>query len=206
VARDRVSVHEGLSPEDVNSFVSLYRIPNGAIFGRVQEELGEAKSPDPGAPLLAMAPYVDPRLGFEYRPPAGWTRVPTAQGMAAVDGTTWDYAASFQIVVQRYPTIEDYVDRYGRYYLSRGRVTAPVDLRVNGRPAVQVEIDLFDAPRIEQVTLVEVGDGRLLVVTADCPREAAPAYRPWFQAALQSLEITELPGDAWPGARRSKRD
>jgi hypothetical protein len=78
-------------------------------------------------------------------------------------------------------------------------MTQPAELVVNGRRALQVEIDLFDAPRLEQVTLVEVGDGRLLVVIADCPRESIEAYRPWFQAALVSLEITELPDEAWPG-------
>jgi hypothetical protein len=199
VARDRISVHEGLSPEDVNSFVSLYRLPEGTIFGRVAEVEAEPPPVEPGAPQLAMAPYVDARLGFEFHPPAGWTRVPTALGMAAVHGTTWDYVASFQIVVQRYATIEDYVERYGPYYRRRGRMSRPVELAVDGRRAVQVEIDLSDAPRFELVTLVEVGDGRLLVVTADCPSEVRAAYRPWFQAALASLEITDLPGDAWPG-------
>lgn len=205
VARDRVTVHEGLSPEDVNSFVSLYRLPNGSLYGRARTGADVAASPDPGTPQLAMAPYVDTRLGFEYRPPSGWTRVPTAQGMAAVHGTTWDYVASFQIVVQRYATIEDYLDRYGPYYLNRGRMTRPAELLVNGRRALQVEIDLVDAPRLEQVTLVEVGDGRLLVVIADCPRESIEAYRPWFQAALASLEITELPDEAWPSRRGRRR-
>ena len=204
VARDRISVHEGLSAEDLNSFVSLYQLPNGAIFGRVQPPDEAALPADPGAPQLAMAPHVDVRLGFEYHPPAGWTRVRTAQGTASVDGTTWDYVASFQIVVQRYATIRDYVDRYGRYYLSRGRVGPPAELLVDGRPALQVEIELFDAPRLEQVTLVEVGDGRLVVVTADCPRDAIQAYRPWFRAALASLEITELPEEAWPERRRRR--
>jgi hypothetical protein len=152
-----------------------------------------------------MAPYVDTRLGFEYRPPAGWLRVPTAFGMAAVDGTTWDYDASFQVVVQRYPTIRAYLERYGDYYLRRGRASPARERLVDGRPALQLEIELFEAPRTEQITLVEVGDGRVLVVIADCPREAIAAYRPWFEAALGSLEITELPSEAWPPHRRGPR-
>ena len=30
------------------------------------------------------------------------------QGMVAIDGVTWDYTASFQVIVHRYPTILDY--------------------------------------------------------------------------------------------------
>jgi hypothetical protein len=202
VARDRVLVNEGLSTEDVNSFVSLYQLPNGTLFGRATPDPSPPGPADPGAPQLAMAPYVDARHGYELRPPGGWTRVRTGHGMVAVDGVTWDYVASFQIVVQRYDTIEDYLDRYAGYYARRGLISPPAALVVNGRRAVQAEIDLFEAPRIEQITLVEVGDGRLLVVVADCPRERIEAYRPWFSATLASLEITDLPGDAWPGRRR----
>jgi hypothetical protein len=70
---------------------------------------------------------------------------------------------------------------------------------VNGRRALQAEIAVFEAPRIEQITLIEVGDGRLIVIIADCPRETIEAYRPWFSAALASLEITDLPDEGWPG-------
>jgi len=198
VARDRIMVQEGLSAEDVNSFVSLYQLPNGTLFGRVAE--GESAPPpgDPGLPELAIAPYVDSRLGFEFHPPAGWMRVATAQGMVAVHGVTWDYTASFQIVVHRFPTIESYLERYSRYYLSRGHLSRPARLVVNGRRALQTEIEVFEAPRIEQITLIEVGDGRLIVIIADCPSEAIEAYRPWFSAALASLEITELPEEGWP--------
>jgi predicted Zn-dependent protease len=35
VVRDRLIVAEGLSTEDVNSFVSLYRLPNGTVYGSV---------------------------------------------------------------------------------------------------------------------------------------------------------------------------
>jgi hypothetical protein len=202
IARDRASVNEGLSLEDVNSFVSLYRLPNGTLFGRVPPGPSEPPSAtDPGPPSLAMAPYVDARLGFEFRPPGGWTRVPTARGMVAVHGVTWDYSASFQIVVQRFPTIEAYLERYGDYYRRRGRLSRPAPLVVNGRRALQFEIAVFDEPTREQMTLVEVGDGRLLVIIADCAPEAFDAYRPWFQQALGSLEITDLPEDAWPPGR-----
>jgi len=204
VARDRVSVNEGLSPEDVNSFVSLYRIPNGTLFGRAAEGERQLSSPGPGPAKLAIAPHVDTRLGFEYRPPAGWMRVPTAQGMAAVDGTTWDYTASLQVVVQRYPTVQAYLDRFGAYYAQRGQLTEPSEIEVAGRRALQVEIDRFDAPRVEQITLVEVGDGRLLIVIGDCPRDAIDAYRPWFQAAVASMKLTELPDEAWPRARGAR--
>ena len=48
------------------------------------------------------------------------------------------------------------------------------------------------------IRLIEVGDGRVIVIMADCPRETIDAYRPWFSAALASLEITELPEEGWP--------
>ena len=204
VARDRRTVPEGLSDEDLNSFESLYRLPNGAIFGRVaptDAAPGEPVKPGPGPPALAMAPYVDVRRGYSLRLPAGWTHFGTEHGLVVVDGATWDYTASFQVMVQRYATIEAYLERYGPYYLSRGAISRPVELVVNGRRAVQAEIVLFEAPRIEQVTLIEIGDGRLLVVTADSPIESVDEYRAWFRALVASLSITDQPEDAWPGRR-----
>lgn len=205
VARDRRTVPEGLSDEDLNSFESLYRLPNGAIFGRVPQPdaaPGAPVEPGPGPPVLAMAPYVDVRRGYSLRLPAGWTHFGTEQGVVVVDGVTWDYRASFQVMVQRYATIEAYLERYGPYYLSRGAVSPPVDLVVSGRRALQAEIVLFEAPRVEQVTLIEIGDGRLLVVTADSPVEGADEYRAWFRTLVSSLAITDRPEDAWPGPRR----
>ena len=65
VVRDRILVR-GPSMEDANSFVSLYRLPNGTVFGHIPS--GEPAALHPmeqptGPPRLAMAPYVDPRLG-----------------------------------------------------------------------------------------------------------------------------------------------
>jgi hypothetical protein len=194
VVRDRITVTEGLSNEDVNSFVSLYQLPNGTVFGRLPSDHRREDAPsEPGAPKLSIGPYVDSRLGFSLRPPQGWVRVPTAQGMVAVDGVTWDYTASFQIVVHRYPTIESYLERFASYYLSRGRIAPPRSLLVEDRRALRISIQDFEGRFFEDITLIEVGDGRLIVAIGECPPEAAEAYRPWFDAALASLDITEFP-------------
>jgi hypothetical protein len=103
--------------------------------------------------------------------------------------------------VQRYATVEEFLERYGAYYSRRGAIGEPTEQRVDGRRAVQTEIVLRDAPRIELVTLIEVGDGRILVVTADGPRDSWEAYRPWFDAVLATLRILDHPEDGWPRSR-----
>lgn len=197
VARDRnfgVESHRlgvpGLADEDVNSFVSLYQIPNGTIFGHVAREApAPSVPPRPGPPELAMGPYVDARLGFEFRPPSGWMRVPTAQGVVVVDGVTWEPSPSLQIVVHRYATLEAFLERYGAWFLTRGRLTPPEPLRVGGRRALRVEVEDPDGLAWEEVTLIETGDGRIFAITGECPPELAGDYRPWFRAALETLEI-----------------
>ena len=191
VVRDRVSVRE-LSLEDVNSFVSLYRLPNGTVYARIPP--GGAPEPPPpgpppGAPELAIAPYVDARLGFELRLPAGWMQVPTAQGVVAVDGVTWDYTASFQVVVHRYPTLEAFMERYGGHYLTHGRIRHQRFLTLEGRRAFEIEIGDPTGELVERTSFIETGDGRVVAVIAEAPVALAAAYRPWFDASLASLEI-----------------
>jgi len=204
VARDHTVALEshrvgtpGLSAEDVNSFVSLYELPNGAVYGHAPGpgatgSRRERLAARPGPPELAMGPYVDARLGFAFRPPKGWMRVPTAQGIAVVDGVTWEPSPSLQIVVHRYPTIESFLERYGTYYGGRGRVSIPEPVVVAGRRALRVAIDDFEGLAFEEGTLIETADGRILVGTGECPPELAGDYRPWFRAALATLEIVEL--------------
>ncbi len=197
MVRDRVQV-DGLSLQDVNSFVSLYRLPNGTVFTRMAPgaEVAPSKTPLPGSvPRLDGKSHEDPRLGFSIRPPLNWLRTETARGMVAVDGTTWDYTASFQVIVQRYPTIEAYLERYGHAYRRHGRVLRDVVLEVNGYPARQMSIANTRLDVVEQITFIEAGDGRVFVVIADCPVESTEAYRPWFEAVLASLEIWDVPQD-----------
>jgi hypothetical protein len=197
VVRDRMTVSEGLSVQDVNTFVSLYRLPNGTVFARVPEDgqLPRAERPPPsGPPLLALAPHVDARLGFNIRPPRGWLALETRQGMIAVDGTTWDYTASFQVVVSRFAGIDAYVQRYREYYRRRGRLVHTEEMVINGREARQGLLLRAGGELAEEVTLIDGGDGRVWVITAECPTRDLPAFHAWFDASLASLEIWQGTG------------
>jgi hypothetical protein len=138
---------------------------------------------------LALAPYVDARLGFALKPPDGWLSLDTGQGMVAVDGVTWDYSASFQVIVARYATIDDYLARFGDHYLQRGRLVHYEPMVVNGMRAVHGVVARHEGGSVEEITLIESGDGRVFVVIADCAIEHLSAYSPWFAAALASLEV-----------------
>ncbi len=195
IMRDRAVPR--LSHQDVNSFVSLYRLENGTIFGYVPpggRDADPGPLPPKGPPVLSLAPYVDSRLGFDVHLPVGWMRMETAQGMVAIDGVTWDYTASFQVIVHRYPTLESYLSRFGAYHLSTGEVITTDFTQVAGKRAFRAVVLNLDGRSADQITLIEVGDGRVIAVIADCPLESLNAYRVWFEAALASLEI-------WSGPR-----
>lgn len=192
VVRDRLPRGE-LGAEDANSFLNLYRLPPGTIYTRLAPEPpAEARPPVPsGPPRLAGAPHVDSRLGYEVQLPAGWTRLETDQGVVAVDGQTWDYEASIQVAVRRYATIESYLERYGAWHLGRRPVHSSRTRTLAGRTAAEYVLVPSREGLVESLFLVESGDGRVLVVTAECPAEDFHLYRAWFEAILASLELRE---------------
>jgi hypothetical protein len=190
VARDRIGP-EGLGAEDVNSFASLYAIPNGTIYRSLRGAAAPARVAAPeGPPRLSLAPHVDTRLGFEVQPPRNWTRVATPFGFAAVDGTTWDYEASFQIVVRRFDSVGEYLERHGPGHLADSRVLSAGEVRLAGRRARRVVLATRH-DSVEELTFLESGDGRVIVAIAECPADRHEAFAPWFAAALESLEVTE---------------
>jgi len=200
IIRESVRV-PGLSVEDVNSFVSLYQLPNGTVFDREggeregEEEPREsgfpakARPPDEGLEL-SVAPYVNSRLGFEFNPPRDWLRIETSRGMVAIDGLTWDSSASFQVVVEPYESIEEYLERFSSFFLSQGRLRfyGKID-DVAGYPTVQAIIEKREDGMLEEITLIEVGNGRLIVTIADCRIEYAETYLAWFRETRASLDI-----------------
>jgi hypothetical protein len=194
--RDRMLVREGLSVEDVNSFVTLYSLPNGSVFTEIDAaDAAPRDDPPPpaGPPMLALAPHVDSRLGFRIRLPHGWSRLETAQGVAAVDGVAWDYSASYQVVVSRESDVAEYLERYGPWYASRGRLLSVEELSLRGRRALQGVILRPPGDALEEVTLIESGDGRVIVVTAECAARHYAVYSAWFDATLASLDLDAAP-------------
>ncbi len=191
VVRDRVRVPE-LSIHDVNSFVTLYQLPSGTVFGRRApgaEASREPEPPPPSEPRLELAPWVDARRGFELRTPQGWMRFETARGMAAVDGVTWDSSASLQVIVEPHATLEAHLARFGAAYLSHGQLLQVGWIALDGRDALHATLASAEQGRLEDLVFVESGDGRLLVAIGDSPAEGADAWRPWFWASLATLRI-----------------
>jgi hypothetical protein len=195
IARDNPLVR-GPSDLDVNSFVSLYNLPNGTVYARPDSPTRppERSGPPPGPPLLAAAPHVDARFGYELRLPEGWQRFQTERGMIAADGLAWDYDATFQIIVRGYPTVAQYLARNGASHVGRGQVVEQRRLEVDGKPAWRLRVAGRTGPVMEELTFIQVGDGRVVVVIADCAAENYEAYRPWFQAILGTLDIARQAG------------
>jgi predicted Zn-dependent protease len=201
VARDRLGP-EGLIAEDVNSFLSLYAIPNGTIYTSLAP--AERRGVDPpalpeGPPRLALAPHVDARRGFEIQTPEGWLRISTPFGVAAVNGVSWDYDASFQLIVRRYQTVESYLERNAGAHFGASVVTSVSDASIAGHRARRYTLTRSDYGLSEEFSFIESGDGRVLVAIAECPVERQAAYRRWFDAVLASLEIQD---SSKPGADR----
>jgi len=192
--RDRIT-RDGLGIEDVNSFLSLYALPNGTLYRDLSlPPAREPARPDlpAGKPRLSLAPYVDSRLGFEVQTPHGWVRIPTRYGLAVVNGVTWDYEASLQVNVYRYRTVDAYLKRYGPAYLQGGIVVEQRDVAKAGRRGLQI-LRHTRRQTSELLTFLESGDGRVLVAIEECPLDLERDYAAWFDAVLDSLEIVPEP-------------
>jgi len=190
VVRDRLPRGE-LGTEDVNSFLSLYQLPHGTVYRQLGDEDPEPspdRGPPRGAPQLELAPHVDSRLGYEIQLPRGWTRLETTYGVVAVDGLTWDYEVSFQLNVRAYDSVREYLERYGAWHLTRGRVLDSGPVEDGPYPGMHFVLAIED-DRIEEITLLEPDDGRIVVVIWDSSASHHRVWQPWFRAALASLEL-----------------
>jgi hypothetical protein len=194
--RDQGSV-KGLSSTDVNSFLSLYSLPNGTRYAFVPEA-GRPPAPPPrpptARPSLHAAPHVDARHGFEVTRPDGWMRMGTDRGVFAANGPVWDRDASVEISVWPYPDTRSFLRRFNRALFEGTRLLGDGPLVVAGRPALWLAVSSDEGEREQEFVFVELGDGRLLMLLTDCPAEFAADWRPWFRDVLATLEIWDVPG------------
>jgi hypothetical protein len=186
------SLRGALSLEDVNSFVSLYRLPNGTVvvsdFDRVTTKLRDGAPPD-GDPSLAMAPHVNAKEGFEIRVPSGWVRVEGEFGLYAANGPIWDHDASLEIFFWPHPTTRDYLSRFGATLFRGSRLIHRAPVEVDGREGMLLVVESALEAVIKNFTFVELGDGRLMIILCEAPTDTISAWHPWFEKSLGSLQI-----------------
>ena len=198
VVPDR-KVARALSDRDVHSFLSLYRLPSGAHYAKVPPGgLPERppSGPPSGKPSVARAPHVDARAGFEWRPPAGWGRSETGHGVFAANGPVWDHDASMEIAVWPSDTVEEFYGRFVQPLLEKRWLRSRRYTEVGGLRGLVVDVEDDAADYAEEFTLVEIGDGRTLLMHTRAPLASRDAWRRWFAASMATLEIW----DAEPSA------
>ena len=200
VARDRLGARR-LSAQDVRSFAALYALPSGTVYARRRP--GEdpprvAAAPVTGPARLAEKAWDGTQYGFSVRLPEGWTVIAVDHGVAAVDGFAWDYDASLQILAVSVAGIDAYLAQYGAAHLRKGPLLGRRELEIAGRHALRFAVEVEENDSVEEVTLVEAGEGRVLLAIAESPAQAYAAYRPWLEAPFGSLTLHGPQAEAKP--------
>ena len=191
--RDRSAV-ASLSTLDIQSFVSLYRVPVGTVFGPAAPPGARpppARTPPPGPPRLQLAPQVDARRGLSLRVAQGWSAVESEHGIFAANGPVWDYDASLELAVWPHASLAEFDRRYGAAF-RRGlwlRRREPTHLGAHTGERLLAE-DAAGASAYD-VRFFELGDGRVLSVVSRYPLQAEREWAPWFAAMLATLDVRD---------------
>lgn len=197
-----------LTIEDVNSFISLYRLPNGTIFRTVGDPAEPSRKsnapgrPPDGSPILAMAPHVDAHAGFELRVPQDWTRVVSAHGLFAANGPLWDYDVSLEIFLWPHPTVADYLSRYGPALFRETQLVYRAPVVIDGRNADRIVVESMREATVKDFIFIELGDGRLMIILCESPIATTHLWQRWFVDSLGSLEIWPGPAGRMPAPNR----
>jgi hypothetical protein len=187
-----------ISEHDRNTFHALYRIRPGEVYVRTSEQRAppspEARRSPPKLDRLIR----DERLGVQVRFPVNWQVIQTERGWVAVDGLSWDYDASIQVIALE-GALRDYLAQYGSGYLTRGELVKSDSLELDGRSVVRVV--LRSGERTEETAALEWGPDGVLLVISDCANANFDTYRSWFRHVLLSLEpVPRGPDVAGPSA------
>lgn len=176
---------EVLSIHDKNTFRSLYRLPPGAIYARMAERHAQPLPEALRAPPRLDRSVRDARFDLEVRFPVGWQRVRTPRGWIAVDGVTWDYAASLQVIAVR-EKLRDLVARQLRRARMRSDLARSDSLELDGEPIARVIVEAGGVT--EETSMLQWGDEWVLLIVADCRTDTYAVYQGWFRTVLLSLD------------------
>lgn len=176
---------EALSEHDRGSLRALYAVPPGSVFARVGEQREEPLSDVRRGPPKLAAETSDPRNGFRVRFPMDWQVIRAPSGLIAVDGVSWDYDASIQVVAAR-GTPGAHLSLLSGQGRARGDDVLSETFELDGEPISRLVTRGSD--RAEQTDVIAWREGWVLIVIADSRARDFNLYQPWFQAVLLSLE------------------
>ena len=176
---------EALSEHDKNTLRALYALPPGTVYAHLGEPHPPQSSGVRADPPKLADETRDARHGFAVHFPARWQVIQTPNGWIAVDGVSWDYDASIQVISAR-GSVGSYLSLLSGKGRARGDDVRSEWFELDGAPVARL-ISKGDE-RAEQTDLVDWGDGFVLVVMADSRVQDFEFYRPWFQRVLLSVE------------------
>jgi hypothetical protein len=176
---------EALSEHDKNTLRALYRIPPGTVYARLAEVRERPENDVRAEPPKLADETRDARHGFAVHFPKRWQKIPTPNGWIAVDGVSWDYDASIQVISAR-GSVGSYLSLLAGKGRARGDDVRSEFFELDGAPVAR--LISRGSERAEQTDLVDWGDGLVLVVMADSRSQDFEFYRPWFQRVLLSVE------------------
>ena len=175
---------EALSEHDLNTFHALYRIPAGTVYTRLGESRATPLEEAKRSPPRLDREIVDERFGFALQFPLGWQLIRTPRGWVAVDGLSWDYDASFQVIAVR-GTPEPYVYQQVHSHRARGGRVTTGTFELDGQLVTRILVEGEEIA--EEVMILGWGEEWVLLLVADCRQRNYTIYQPWFRNVLLSL-------------------
>jgi hypothetical protein len=176
---------EALSEHDLNTFRSLYRLPPGSIYARIDQPHERPLPEVRRAPPRLDRRVVDERNDFAVSFPLGWQLIRSPYGWVGVDGVSWDHDASIQILVLR-GSLDEFYALQRRAAQRRGALIETSTSELDERRVATI---VSERPgRREELRFEDWGDSWVLVMIADAPIEDYALYRPWFQLVYLSID------------------
>ena len=195
---------EKLSEHDRNTFRAMYRTKPGAVYVRLGEKRAEPITEARRRPPSLDREIIDDRFQLQVRFPTGWQVIRSSRGWVAVDGLSWDYDASIQVIALR-GNLPDYLRRRALMGTRPDEMVSSEMLELDGQPIGRIVLRTPDWT--EQTAVLDWDPGWILVVVADCGSENFSFYQPWFQRVLLSLEhARQEPTESGVGSRRLTPD
>jgi predicted Zn-dependent protease len=176
---------EALSDHDRGTLRALYAVPPGSVYARLDERHAEPVAEVRRGPPKLATETLDERNGFRVRFPKDWQVLRTPSGFIAVDGVSWDYDASIQVVAAR-GTPGAHLSLLAGQGIARGDDVRSEVFELDGEPIARLVTR--GSERAEQTDVIGWRDGWVLIVIADSRARDFTLYQPWFQRVLLSLE------------------